>query len=706
MHGLVRADGLYVQRSPYESQPTDVQCFMIGGPTSTTKNNMKDYDFTSSGDFWGSPHVLLPNGVGTYDTWGGTAWLYWKEWPNHDSDDTYRGTTTVDAKASVTLTDPPAGASGTISSVEVTIVARRTGGDDQIRILMRVGTSEVSSHATGGVFPSSGATSYAAYTFSRALDPGGGAWDWSDISSLEAGVQGVRVGTTFTEVRVTQLFVKVSGPTEAFVELSTFTNTPATEFAIGSVDIKIKYNVATAPTDDTYKIEYTTGTTWNPLQSSTSNIFDDDALPAVKPWSQVIVEDGSWDWADVGSLRVKFTVTQNGGAWDNTKIFVFEVWATVCPVWDVPPTGSAHMAVIPSGIYQVNALDVMFVDIYVTGVTEMRGFRLLLTFDINVLTADSFFIYDPFQYQPVTPELNNTRGWVYLQQSSTTAQPGFTGKEPVARVYFTISGAGGASELDIIDQAEFEERPGWPFGMGWSKLKDIFAQDIATTMHDGWVSTLRRYLSYQSGILPPGNPPTIPPNNVWHEEYPTFSETWTLTSWEDTQKSGEAGYGELSESDQIDMINSTGWKHWFHVDQVTITIHFTYKLPDSGIGKAEPTTPTTEPLIPGIGSTWHMIYPDYCRTFTIKSHEDTDTDGYIDPSEQFDFTFDDDPGMTPHWAHLDTVTTDIIISQKPIPPEPGVPEFPLGIGVLMSLVALIPVIYVWRTRPQKKVLKR
>jgi hypothetical protein len=34
---------------------------------------------------------------------------------------------------------------------------------------------------------------------------------------------------------------------------------------------------------------------------------------------------------------------------------------------------------------------------------------------------------------------------------------------------------------------------------------------------------------------------------------------------------------------------------------------------------------------------------------------------------------------------------------------PGVPEFPLGVGVIMSMVAVIPIVYLWRTRPKKKV---
>jgi len=699
-----RAIGYEPQRSPYESNPLNKGWFGVGVPA--TPGDMQDGSLDTAGSFLlgSTPVISRPDNDGFYTAWT-RDYLSWNDWPTYA--DPYVYATAANQFETSTLEDtydPPT--ESTISSVTVKAYARRFGTtpNGRFSLMFRLDSTD----SVSATINSPTTTGWTLYTYSLTSPPGGTTWDWSQVNALEAGAKsiGPTSGSWAGQLGITQLWVEVTATySSAHYELSYFTNTPSDPFAIGFVDLKMKYNVPTALADDTYKIEYTTGTTWNTLQSSTSNVYDDDGGAAIRPWSHILPEDGTWNWEDLANLRVRVTATQVGGAWDGQKMFIYEIWASVYPIWDVPPTGSAHMAVIPSKVYRVNAFDMIFVDVYVTGATEMRGFRLLLTFNINVVTADSFFIYDPFQYVTVTPELNNTRGWVYLQQSSSTAQPGFTGQEPVARVYFTIAEAGGTSELNVIDQADFDARTDWPFGMGPSKLKDIYAADIPTTMHDGWVSTIRRFLSYPNGILPPGDP-TLPPNNVWHEEYPTFSEIWKLTSWEDTQKSDEPGYGVLSESDQIDMVNSTGWKHWFHVDQVTITIHFTYKGTDTGIGKAEPSSPTTEPLVPGIGSTWHMIYPDYCRTFTITNHEDTDTDGYIDPSEQFAFTFDDDPEVILHWAHLDTVTTDIIISQKPIPPEPTVPEFPLGIGVLMSLVALIPVIYVWRTRPQKKVLKR
>jgi hypothetical protein len=208
-------------------------------------------------------------------------------------------------------------------------------------------------------------------------------------------------------------------------------------------------------------------------------------------------------------------------------------------------------------------------------------------------------------------------------------------------------------------------------------------------------------MSYMGSLLPPGDPITT----HWHELYPTYSNEWDLTSWDDN------GDDDLTASDQIDMIQTVGaevgWKYWFHVDVVTVTIHFTFKDPDTGEGAAEPPE-LTEPLEPWdlnpIGSSWHMIYPDYCREFVITSWEDNTpgepgpgpANGIFDPSDQFDFEYIDDPGVT-HWAHLDEVTTDIFLSFKD--KEPPELEFPLGVAVEVGLIAAVA--YIWWTRRRR-----
>lgn len=92
---------------------------------------------------------------------------------------------------------------------------------------------------------------------------------------------------------------------------------------------------------------------------------------------------------------------------------------------------------------------------------------------------------------------------------------------------------------------------------------------------------------------------------------------------------------------------------------------------------------------PNPGTQWHQIYPpsDFSRGFKITSHEDTDGDGLIDPSEQFDLTYDDNGAV--RWAHLDAISTDIVVR-----PKDGLPEFPFGLELGLGLGLAVAIIYV------------
>jgi hypothetical protein len=206
------------------------------------------------------------------------------------------------------------------------------------------------------------------------------------------------------------------------------------------------------------------------------------------------------------------------------------------------------------------------------------------------------------------------------------------------------------------------------------------------------------YLSNQDAALNLQDPI----GSTWHELWPNYCNTMTLTSWDDN------GDGVLSASDQIDMVNNTdGWTYWWHVDAVTVTIHWTFK-PDGVTqdpeltGEAEPASSPDEmeaPIGDPIGTGWHQIYPDYCRPFRITSWDDNG-DQVFSASDQFDFVYEDDP--TTYWAHLDEVTIDLVVSFKEKGPQE--PEFPLGLGLMLAIAPAIPIAYLWRLR--RKVTKR
>jgi len=483
-------------------------------------------------------------------------------------------------------------------------------------------------------------------------------------------------------------------PSTAWFELKTF-KTPATpEWDPEWVEIKMKADGAALTGDDTYRIEYTVGAaSWQTLQSDVTGPF----ATAIRPWSQLVEpNDGAWTWGDIADLRVRVFFTKKGFAWDNKKMWINEVWATVYPA-PPPPISSTTLSVQPLTVTRVRPYDYMlggvqgvcFVEVYVNEVADLFGYQFRLSFDTRVLTPTEAFSYYPWT-SVSRHDLDDAGGFV--EMSYTIPPPvgtgeAFYGSSPLARIYFYVDayggGAGGGATADLtisIDPLE-------------TILTDPDANRIDFTAYNSWFSG-SRYLSSLTGYA--GGDPT---DTTWHEMYPQYSNTYTITGWSDTDLSGD-----ITHSDQIEMYNETdGTTKEYHVDDVTVTIHWTFKDPPYGEGAAEPLEPLEPPILSPYGY-WHQIWPpdQFCRWFEITSWDETGTPGepgVFDSSDQFDFYYLDE-GVT-YWAHLDDVTTDILVSEKGPPP---MPEFPLGISLLMLLAPLIPLTYLWRLR--KKVTKQ
>ena len=189
-----------------------------------------------------------------------------------------------------------------------------------------------------------------------------------------------------------------------------------------------------------------------------------------------------------------------------------------------------------------------------------------------------------------------------------------------------------------------------------------------------------------------------PLGSTWHELWPNYCNTMTLTSWEDN------GDQVLSASDQLYMWNLTDdWIYIWHVDSLTVTIHWTFKDgPFIGEpGEAEPAY-TRDDLDYGgdpIGTGWHQIYPEFNRSFRIISWIDqAPENGIFDPSDQFDFVYEDDG--TVYNAHLEEITIDIIISQKE---EPWIPVAEFLLGPAFEILFIPAIIYIfWRSKQRKE----
>ena len=468
-----------------------------------------------------------------------------------------------------------------------------------------------------------------------------------------------------------------------YFEFKSFKNNPPTgQFPIAWVDLKMRFQVPTAPeTDaDKWEIQYTVGSeSWITLFTDTG-IFDFNGDPAVFPWSGVAEPtDGVWSWDDIYNLRFRIYFTKVG-SWDSRDMYIYEMWVTVYAT--SPKTGSTVLSVHPDMVLGVRAganpmpppeWDQGFVDLYITDVAAMGGYEIVLEFDTTILTPVDWFTYYPFVTTVVTAELSDTEGYVSLVQWTYFGDPeGFTGNTPLARIYFKVD-EGGISSLHYATD----------------KISDVEGTPIEHTTYDGSFSGSRVFSAVVSDtdLTPLYIDPTMPIDTWWHELYPTYSIVRQLIDWADN------GDGYLSPSDQITM-DEEGTLKDYHVDDMRITMHWTFKPDLVEEGAGEPWELWYELPADPTGSVWHQVYPVYCRYFEITGWTDNNDSGGFDPSDQFTIMYYDD-GSTAE-AHLDSVSIDIFVSEKPAPPE--VSEFPLGIGLVMLLAPIVPLAYLWRLR--------
>jgi hypothetical protein len=475
-----------------------------------------------------------------------------------------------------------------------------------------------------------------------------------------------------------------------YFELKTFTNTPpGGQFNIEWVDLKIKYQVPSGQ-DDPFRFEYAVGASaWTALTPDLT--LNDQVMdpPNVRPWSGIAEpNDGVWDWTDIGDLKVRVWCGPRVGGWNGKRMYISEVWASV---YSSPPeTGSTVVSMMPGMVLGVREgmnpmpppdWDVGFVDLYITDVVNMTGYEVSINFDTTMLTPTTeWFTYYPFVTQVLSPVFDDSAGYVTLVQYTYFGDPeGFTGDTPFARIYFQV------------------DKAGWSrLTYGVDKITDPLGGVIAHTTYDGTFSASQ----VLTGIVGPGDTtpmyvdPTAPIGTWWHELYPTFCIEREIVSWTDN------GDWYLSASDQITM-DEGGVLKDYHVDDMRLTIHWTFKPPEpEEPGAGEPWELIYDLPPDPTGTIWHQSYPVYCRYFEISSWTDNEPDGVFGPSDQFLITYYDD--FTTAECHLDSISLDILVSEKP-PPD-GIPEFPLGFSFLMLLAPIVPFAYLWRLR--KKVTKQ
>jgi hypothetical protein len=118
-------------------------------------------------------------------------------------------------------------------------------------------------------------------------------------------------------------------------------------------------------------------------------------------------------------------------------------------------------------------------------------------------------------------------------------------------------------------------------------------------------------------------------------------------------------------------------------------------------------TSTLDPVDP-VGSTWVEKWPNDSdsRAYTINGWTDTNATGALNSGDKIS-VLNATSGGTDYldvlWANIPPTSNDgryDLVLKTGVPP---VPEFPLGIELLIALAPMIAVVYLWRTRPKKRV---
>ena len=411
--------------------------------------------------------------------------------------------------------------------------------------------------------------------------------------------------------------VYAAGTTGTFywLRFSGFGNAPPLgEFPITWVSLQIKYAHPLGMVDDQYKWEWSVdGVTWMQLTAPTNGKFDSAGAPQVRSFSQLAEPtDGTWDWADIGSIMVRYYVARGGTGFDGAgrPFRVYDLWISVYSS-PVPPAGMSMQA--PAITAQDAAYLDFFIEVYIADVIDLAGWEYNIYFDPAVLLPTEYYNYYPWT-DIAAPDVGPD--YIHIDGTIPVADPlvstGLDGDLAVARIYFMIN--------------EDPDNLGFPMPPNFSWLRftlslvgDPEATKIPHSVYNGFYGTPPENSYVMGSSVPKGTPfpygATI--GTTWFEEYPfpEFGFEWQLTTWNDN---GDTllGFG----------------------DDLLLT-HTTPPGPERG-----PFTPL---------QIWE--------------------------------------------CDADPTTFVFMISLGPVP------EFPLGVGLVLGLAPAILVIYIWRTRPRKRV---
>ena len=135
-----------------------------------------------------------------------------------------------------------------------------------------------------------------------------------------------------------------------------------------------------------------------------------------------------------------------------------------------------------------------------------------------------------------------------------------------------------------------------------------------------------------------------PIETLWHEVYPSYSNTYVLTAWD--WWTDDNCNGVLDACDYIWLYNqSSGLEERYHVDDICYDIILNEKL--------------TDPRC----TWWHELYPEYCQEWHLTSWEEPLDDPYplrLSPGDQIDMI--NSVTGEKKWYYVDRVTFTMLLS--------------------------------------------
>jgi len=204
------------------------------------------------------------------------------------------------------------------------------------------------------------------------------------------------------------------------VEMTPFENSPpAGTFTIGWVDLKVNYK-ASATTNDQYRIIYKVGSggTWQPLQdwiSGASAKFDYNGAQDERCWSNVAEPDnGVWDWTDIGNVYFRVETMRTDTTEDSilNRFYLHEVWLTIYE--GAYPGPGTTVSIQPPVVGGLGMGSSFFIDVFVTGVSNMHGFQFKINYDESILMGVDYFAYNPF-ILAAPSELSSNGTFLYVK---------------------------------------------------------------------------------------------------------------------------------------------------------------------------------------------------------------------------------------------------------------------------------------------------